>query len=204
MGNSEIRQLAGFDSEDIKVLAINGKRFKVLTAPIVEGKAYMTKKIAIQFTAENVGAIYCRSYRPPFRMGYRQCIAWRVGMGKAMTLKDNKETPVLLKDENGKDIEDSAVYTAEKLHNEKDFLPPLTMEENAAFIERLILEMKSKPKKIMSTAQFVVLAIIGVGALVVGVLNLMGVHFSIGDTQIIMQTISNATSTPIPPISLRP
>lgn len=182
-----LKDITGFDDETIRVVVLNGKRVKIIECPVKEGKAYFTKQISIRFTPNDIGAVFVRSRRPPFRKEYRQCILWRAGQDSAIS---GQQAKAVL------DPNTEVTLDCENWGNKDDFMPPLTQEENARFIERLVLEAMARNKK-LTTNQFAVLCVLIGIAIAVGVMNLAGVHLSLSSGQ---QAIVNATVTATPKV----
>lgn len=164
--SSTIQGLTGFDGDTIRVIVIANKRHKIITCPVKEQKAYLTKKVFIEFKTEDVGMCWTRNRRPPFRYDWFQAILWRQGSANAMVW-DTKG----------------------------DFLPLLTMDEYAAFIDRLVAAAKARDKKPIGDWQLalilILLIVIAAGVL----LNLFGVHFGVSTAH---QIVTTATPSPTP------
>lgn len=163
------RSISGFNEGSIRVVVFGNKRHQIIVCPVKENKAFLTKKVSIGFTTDDVGQVKVRSRRPPFRVEWFNAILWRQGAAKAIPWG-----------------------------NKNDELPPLTMQENQTLIERLTAAAKARDKKPIGDWQFAVLLVM-VGLVLVGVaLNLFGVHFSASQVHQIVTATATPHPTPTP------
>jgi hypothetical protein len=182
------RQINGFNEGDIRVVVLANKRHQIVRCPVKENKAYLTKRVFIGFTADDVGQVKVRSRRPPFRVDWFNGILWRQGMTNAIAWDPKPDEPQDTEVEIGK---------ATSWGNKKDELPPLTMEENASFIDRLIAAGKAKDKKVIGGVELIVImGMLGI-IFVAVVLNLFGVHFGVSQIHTVVTTTATPTPTPI-------
>lgn len=163
-----------YSNDVIKVVVLGStKRCDIITCDVKENKAILIEEkgekaeVSIEFKTEQVGLVWTRSF-PHIRSSWESAILWREGSDKALDWG-----------------------------NKDDELPPLTLKENADFIKRKVAESLAKPHNLFSTKALVIIGLLIFVSIIVGILNLAGVHIG-GNT--IHTVIQNVTVTPTPMI----
>lgn len=157
-----------YESSTIRVACFGyQKGLKIIQTKVDQNKAIIKDHGTYYTVSFNENDVIPIWVRVNLTHTWRQGIAWRVGTNQAIKMGSLND----------------------------DFLPLLTQQETAAFIQRTTAEQKARPKRMLSNLQFAIL-LLAIGAVAgIGIANLFGVHLS-ASTGTTIQQVINATVTP--------
>ena len=137
--------------KNIYVLEVSNRLFAYTKRPVHEQEVTMdkSKNITFTFTSKQVGLAFIPNILGIGR--WRRAVMWRVGSNTAMDWEPSEN---------------------------KDFIPLLTQEESAAFVQKQVAKALGRAK-LLTNEQFILLAILIGVVLVVQFIILAGIHIHV-------------------------